>query len=421
MAGSIIIIGAGAAGLYSAFLLKEKHRNITILEARPRTGGRIHSIAYPFTSVVEAGAEFVHGKLPVTSKLLKNAQRKMSAVTGEFYEVKNNVLQDASFMNDEIEAVSKAMRGLNEDIPFSAFLATHFSEGRFSSLRQRLLSLVQGYDGADPSRISTFAVRDEWSEWNDEEDYRIKGGYQGLIEYLETAAGDNGVDIRLSQVVEHISWTKGAVSVKTQDNLLHAEKILITVPISILQQGLITFSPDIPTYSEAARRIGFGAVVKFIFEFKKEIEGLESFRKIKDFRFIFCDREIPTWWSQLPLTANIFTGWLAGPNAFLFPRDPREQYVKAIDTLAYILDSSAKEVESLISCWQIYDWVADPFCRGAYGYQTPETIEARKILNLPVADTIYFAGEALSEGDSMGTVEAALASAEDVVKKIERS
>ena len=39
----LLIIGAGLSGLYAAYLLQDKY-NITIIEARPRIGGRIVTI-----------------------------------------------------------------------------------------------------------------------------------------------------------------------------------------------------------------------------------------------------------------------------------------------------------------------------------------------------------------------------------------
>jgi monoamine oxidase len=71
MQSSILIIGAGAAGLIAARRLSAAGHAVTVLEASDRIGGRIHTIQPPgFVRPIEAGAEFMHGKLPVTMQLL---------------------------------------------------------------------------------------------------------------------------------------------------------------------------------------------------------------------------------------------------------------------------------------------------------------------------------------------------------------
>ena len=52
---------------------------------------------------------------------------------------------------------------------------------------------------------------------------------------------------------------------------------------------------------------------------------------------------------------------------------------------------------------------------GAYSYATVETEAAKKLMTTPLANTIFFAGEALYSGNHPGTVEAALVSALDAV------
>ena len=62
-ADTIIVIGAGAAGLIAARELGRAGKKVTILEARDRCGGRIHpppSAAFGYPT--EGGAEFVHGE-----------------------------------------------------------------------------------------------------------------------------------------------------------------------------------------------------------------------------------------------------------------------------------------------------------------------------------------------------------------------
>jgi len=67
---------------------------------------------------------------------------------------------------------------------------------------------------------------------------------------------------------------------------------------------------------------------------------------------------------------------------------------------------------------KVYNWTADPFTRGSYSYATVQTKNAREILKTPVAQTVYFAGEALFEGEQLGTVEAALVSGLEVAKEV---
>ena len=84
---SIVIVGAGAAGLIAANKLSATF-NITVLEARDRIGGRINTLTIQ-DQIIEGGAEFIHGNLPVTLQLLKDAQINYVAVKGEMYRKKN--------------------------------------------------------------------------------------------------------------------------------------------------------------------------------------------------------------------------------------------------------------------------------------------------------------------------------------------
>ena len=67
----VLIIGAGASGLMAARELTKQQKSVMILEARNRTGGRIHTVRDDKLELpAELGAEFIHGKLPVTLNLL---------------------------------------------------------------------------------------------------------------------------------------------------------------------------------------------------------------------------------------------------------------------------------------------------------------------------------------------------------------
>jgi hypothetical protein len=75
-----LVIGAGVAGLQAARILRTAGLQVTVLEARERIGGRIHTLrpaAWPVR--VEAGAEFVHGRPPALVPLASGAKEMRGA------------------------------------------------------------------------------------------------------------------------------------------------------------------------------------------------------------------------------------------------------------------------------------------------------------------------------------------------------
>lgn len=58
--GRILVIGAGAAGARCARMLRDAGRDVVVLEARDRVGGRIHTFEVDGVSL-ELGAQWLHG------------------------------------------------------------------------------------------------------------------------------------------------------------------------------------------------------------------------------------------------------------------------------------------------------------------------------------------------------------------------
>ena len=72
--GDVVVIGAGVAGLGCAGVLARAGLRVTVVEARARIGGRVHTIRPDGAPLpVELGAEFVHGGPPELEKLLAAA------------------------------------------------------------------------------------------------------------------------------------------------------------------------------------------------------------------------------------------------------------------------------------------------------------------------------------------------------------
>src|ERR1043166_7684555 len=70
----VLVLGAGAAGLAAARDLSQAGLRVTVIEARPRVGGRILTLHDPRSPVpIELGAEFVHGEAPETLAVARAA------------------------------------------------------------------------------------------------------------------------------------------------------------------------------------------------------------------------------------------------------------------------------------------------------------------------------------------------------------
>ncbi len=408
---SVLIIGAGASGLMAAAMLAQKY-DVTVLEARQRTGGRIFTIEDKFGFPAEAGAEFIHGEQPVTEKILGESSTRRLPFEGRFYRKEGgHISRDVDMLDEYWDELVGALNRLQEDQSIGGFIDTHFAGEKYRELRKSVKQFAEGYDAADLTKVSAFALREEWAHQDDDDQSRIRGGYQSLIRHLEQRLEAEGGEILLSTEVSQISWSAASVRVTSTDGqTFTGEKILITVPLGVLQQGRIAFSPELPDHRDAFSKLGFGGVIKFLFQFEPAFWEKTIQKKFPGFGFIFSDAAIPTWWSQAPADSPLITGWLGGPEAVSIQKDSNHLFDTAVESMCSLFDVSRETLTSAISTWHIADWVSDPFSCGAYAYATVGSKREIDFLLNPVEDTIYFAGEALYEGIAMGTVEAALRS-----------
>jgi len=81
---------------------------------------------------------------------------------------------------------------------------------------------------------------------------------------------------------------------------------------------------------------------------------------------------------------------------------------------------SGKVREQLVSGF-VHDWLQDAFSCGAYSYTAVGGVHAAQQLAAPVADTLYFAGEATNVHGYGGTVHGAIETGERAAREVLRS
>ena len=406
----IVVIGAGAAGLMAARELSLAGRKVTILEARDRCGGRIHSLpAAEFGYPAEAGAEFVHGEAPVTRSLVREAELSLLPIQGTQWTV-----EDGKFSREESQVphkaqLHKALQELKDDLTVAEFLRRLFAGPTYDRLRHSIERMVEGYDAADPERASTLALREEWMDGARSTQARIAGGYGALVDFLTAGCRNHGVAIHLGSAVTAIEASNGKGVVHCANGDAHGyDAVVLTVPLPLLKGILLP-----PTERErvaAAAHIGFGNVIKILLRFETHWWG-EKRTDLADLTFLLSDARIPVWWTQHPADLPVLTGWFGGPKTEGVASLGEYELVEAgIASLAEIFGCDPKELMRNLVAARAINWAHDPLARGAYSYVTPQTRAAQAVLSRIDGGAVFFSGEALYRGRDMGTVEAALAS-----------
>ncbi|WP_316176733.1 MULTISPECIES: NAD(P)/FAD-dependent oxidoreductase [unclassified Bradyrhizobium] len=415
----VIVVGGGAAGLMAARELARAGKQVTLLEARDRCGGRIHPLpASRFGYRADAGAEFIHGEAPVTHALMAEAGLTSTPVDGARWYVMDGAFSREDPADRQMRQLHRVARQLDQDMTVTALLERHFGGAEFAALRKSVLGMVQGYDAADPGRASVFALRDEWMGGDRGAQARIVGGYAALLDHLLAECRAHGVAMQFEAVVRAVESSDDGVVVRLADGRAQrGDLVILTVPLPLLRT--IALPPAMRSQLAAAEAIGFGNVIKLLLRFERRWWREARTENLSDMLFVLSDADVPVWWTQHPNDDAVLTGWLAGPPAGAFVAlDDVALIESGLSALASIFSQPVDSLRQQLLASHVTDWAKDPFARGAYSYATLGSREAQDTLSRWDDGRVLISGEALYRGRDMGTVEAALASGQQTARRI---
>lgn len=420
----VLVLGAGVAGLTVARRLGEAGVKVTVVEARDRIGGRIWTHRETgFDVPIELGAEFVHGRPQEIVGLAKKAGLPMYEADGDLWCAFNDKLAICDDFEDKLEDVLEMMEPGHPDTSFLDFLKRQNVD---EQTRERVLAYIEGFEAADPKRISVHAlIKEHRASHNVEGDraFRLKGGYESFVDAL---ARNLKASMVLSSPAECVRWRDGSVEFECRDRRFAARYAVVTLPLSVLQSKRVRFDPPLTSKERALSLLTMGPVIRMTLRFRERFWENIAFSdggkqtSLKDLSFLFSDDEhFPTWWTRMPERSPVLVGWSAGRHASgLAFRDKEAVFEAATESLSRKLRMDVAELRRLVVSCHFHDWQADAYSGGAYSYALVGGETAFGELGQSIEETLFFAGEATNDNGFNGTVHGAIATGERAAREV---
>lgn len=399
----VVVIGAGVAGLTAARLLAGAGRRVVVLEARDRIGGRVHTDRTDGL-VTDLGASWIHG---VEDNAVADAAAAFGIRTVEFtvggYQVDSRPITyhgpdgrrlDAGAAARFAADVHTVDRDLVDEIERSA------ADDSYRDVVARAVA-AQGWDAERAERVA------EHLEHRSEEQYGVASdelAAHGLDD--DTIAGDEvvfpdgydalpahlaaGLDVRLGHVVARVDHGDDGVVVTSSRGTVHADVVVVTVPVGVLQAGDLVLEPPLPgRHREALGRLRMNAFEKVVLRFPERFwdEDVYAIRQLGP-----AGHRWHSWYdlTRLDGVPTLLT-FAAGPAARAIRGWSTEQVADSVlEQLRRLYgDAVGTPTSVLVTAWQ-----DDPFARGSYAHMLPgSTTDDHDDLATPIAGRVHLAGE----------------------------
>ena len=399
-----VVVGGGAAGIAAARRLHDAGREVLLLEARDRLGGRARSVtlSLPPTTpsngagsstgespssagttkvVVDAGCGWLHsaGRNPWT-RIAERAgfaiDRSSPQWDRQWRDLGYPRAEQQAFGAawDRWEAAARAALD-GPDRPLSAFVAP---DDRW----RPMLDAISNYANGAP--LDQVSLKD-WVAYEDastEDNWALPAGYGTLI--VGHAAS---VPVRLDSPVTRIDHRGGVLRIDTPAGRVEADRVILSVPTTAYAG--IVFDPPLHDKHAAAEALPLGLADK-VFLAVDRPEWPAHAHLIGDPRTACTasHRLSPFGW---PIIESFLGGTCAEGL-----EDERAAAAFAIDELVALLGSGWRDRLRPLAATR---WRAERHIHGSYSHARIGAAGQRRMLAKPVDQRLFFAGEACSESD----------------------
>lgn len=402
----VIIIGAGAAGLAAGQYLNKRNINVTILEARPRIGGRIWTDYNWVNFPIELGASVIHGDKAITFNYVPKSETiSVGDIPVWFFKVGKKWRRGKEIIDSFNHVDQELINFTGPDKDIASWLEGIIKE---PEIRKVIAFELTNPYLANPTEMSVAELAHEWRvNHSGEGHFLIKTGYNSVVKKLAT-----GLEVLVGQIVSSISWTEKGVEVKIDNGrTIRGDKVIVTVPLSILQRGIIKFNPSLPLEKlKAIKFLKMGEVAKLFIRFKESFWAKDNPAYISsgEFPFIFPSSEgrgnnpVLTFFitrnddSVLDFSDSEILEWALEKTGDLFGRRTKDLFI-----------------DYRLADWQKEDWIW-----AGYSFVPVGTAWAREELAKSLDSVLFFAGEATVTDSNPSTVHGAIESGIRAAKEI---
>jgi polyamine oxidase len=424
----VIVVGAGIAGLTAARSLSLAGIDVTVLEAKDRIGGRIHTVDLAQASV-DLGAAWVHpGAQSALWPPLRAVGSSLQAakITEMYRNAKFFNSPESEFADAALTAQFQQSLALFEQevatlawTPVGATLTLEQGIDRllpqFPALIRRTVGrFLASFDGSSADQVSLAAFADFYlGTALLDQDAFPSGGYRKLVDALA-----QGLDVRTAVAVSEVRDLGTAVEVVTATGSYAGSHVIVTVPLGALKASAIVFSPVLPPHKLLAiDTIGFGVFEKVALAYDRvfwepNLAGA----------FVIADESTQQWqslldlsrWQQRPVLVAVTTGGHAQSVLTLSPAD------RAAQVAALVKRAFGPATPDPVA-FAVSDWLSDPYTRGCYSNVPLDADFEAFAAAIPALaqphGRMLFAGEATSE-DKLAIVDGAFQSGVREAKRL---